>query len=291
LLQEYKCSHERRIEFLTGLDEQLKTHVVTFLSCIADRRPFIAIKEAHRAILPRYPATEQPVEFDVTDSPYRDHERGYFARAQDDISRRVDRQLRQRGSRDQIEHLSIFGLASIPLLIHFGHEVGETIPSDVYGFHRNTNSWAWQPFTSEQQLCSVDEPSVNRDQPPTCQVVLNASLSDSISEVAIQAVTQAIGLGACPVYTISVPNRVPDQMRSKDQLDQFVATMRQLALRIRENHGLRCEIHLFPAMPAPAAIRLGQIWNPKCFPTLHVYEYNQQHGDFTYALTVPRPST
>jgi hypothetical protein len=34
------------------------------------------------------------------------------------------------------------------LLIHFGYELGEAIPSEIYQGHRNTNSWAWQPLAS-----------------------------------------------------------------------------------------------------------------------------------------------
>ncbi|MCD4689799.1 MAG: SAVED domain-containing protein, partial [Desulfuromonadaceae bacterium] len=51
-------------------------------------------------------------------------------------------------------------------------------------------------------------------------------------------------------------------------------------------HGARAEIHLFPAIPASVAVKLGKLLLPKVDPPIHVYEYHQQQGGFNYALTV-----
>lgn len=285
-LKVFKREHEQRIEYLTGLDEQAKTQVLILRDNVADRRPTISSKEAHWAILPRYPATPHPIEFNFTDSPYRDHEAGYFSRAQDEVSRLIEKHIRRRGPRDEIEHLSIFGLASMPLLIHFGYELGETIPSAVYDFHRNTNSWAWQEPGSEPEEYEVVEPTQVE---PAAQkhVVLNLSLSDTVP---VDAIAGAIN-GVSYVYTVRVRHPAPDVLRTREQLALFVDVMRRLISRIREVHGTNCHVHLFPAIPACAAIRLGQIWNPKCCPILHTYEYNQWHGGFFHALTIPRVTT
>jgi hypothetical protein len=34
----------------------------------------------------------------------------------------------------------------VHLLIHFGYELGEAIPSAIYQSQRDTSSWAWQPL-------------------------------------------------------------------------------------------------------------------------------------------------
>jgi SMODS-associated and fused to various effectors sensor domain len=58
------------------------------------------------------------------------------------------------------------------------------------------------------------------------------------------------------------------------QLDGFADAMRDLLCRIREVHGADCEIHLFPAIPAAVAVKLGQLLLPKADPPIHIYDHN-----------------
>lgn len=282
-LREYKEIHERRIEYLTGFDENLKTHLVFFKDNIGERLPAITFNQALQAVLPRYPSENEAgtIQINLANGAFRDHEPGYFASKQEEINRLVDARLRQRHDIDQIGHFSIFALASMPLLIHFGQTVGDTMPSDVYQYHRNTASWVWQSPKEDDPLYIVEEP----DDPGAKEystVVLNLSLSGTILA---DDIASAMTAPYC-TYKITLPLPERDYLKSKEQLIQFGVQMRTLFARIREVHGARAEIHLFPAIPASVAVKLGKLLLPKVDPPIHVYEYHQQQGGFNYALTV-----
>lgn len=88
------------------------------------------------------------------------------------------------------------------------------------------------------------------------------------------------------VYKITILKPDRDYLKSKEQLESFKAEMRSLLRQIRETHGAKCEIHLFPAIPASVAVSLGQLLLPKSDPPIHVYEHNNQNKGFQYALTI-----
>src|SRR5713101_6271878 len=110
LLQEYKRMHEERIEHLTGLDESLKTYLLFFKDNIGERRPAIIYTQAHKAVLPRYPAEAEhgTIEINLAHGAFRDHDSAYFDAKQVEISQLVELRLRQRSDIDGVGHLSIF---------------------------------------------------------------------------------------------------------------------------------------------------------------------------------------
>lgn len=175
LLQEYKREHEERIEYLTGINEDSGTYLLFFIDNIGDRLPSINFDDARLSILPRYPAEPKPIEIDFRNNPYRDYENDYFPNKQKEISRLIERYICQRTSSYRINHLSIFALASIPLLIHFGYKIGEAIPTDVYHHHRDTCSWKWQLLNEEFRYL-VKEPTPSPDSSIN-SIALNLSLA------------------------------------------------------------------------------------------------------------------
>jgi hypothetical protein len=280
LLQKYKQEHENPIEHLTSITGDLKTHLLIFIDNIGKRNLYINFDDLCTSVIPRYPAESKFIEIDLSQSPYRDDEPSYFTRKQDEISRLVDSRIRQISRYEGINHLSIFALASIPLLVYFGYEIGDIISSDVYQKHRDTDSWKWQMQNDQEFKYIIETPQLSE----VCNqkaIALNLSLSGTIHP---EEISQAMSKPYC-IYkmTISEPDR--DYLKSKDQLDLFKVEMRALLRQIREMHGCDCEIHLFPAIPASVAVSFGQLLLPKSDPLIHIYENN--HG-FRYALTIPR---
>jgi len=210
----------------------------------------------------------------------RDDEPSYFILKQDEISRLVDSRIRQTSRVEGIKHLSIFALASIPLLVYVGYEIGDTIPSDVYQAHRDTDSWKWQLQNNQHFKYIIDTPQLSE----VCNIkaiALNLSLSGTIHP---EEISQVMSKPYC-IYKMTIAEPDRDYLKSKDQLDLFKVEMRALLRQIREIHGCDCEIHLFPAIPASVAVSFGQLLLPKSDPAIHIYENNQ---GFRYALTIPR---
>lgn len=277
LLQIYKRDHEERIEYLTGINESQKSHLLVFKDNIGDRKPEIDYEDVRHSILPRYPAQPNFIELDLTTSSFRDDEEQYFSNKQEEVSRLVSNQIRHRSQSHQISHLSIFALAPIPLLVHFGCEIGELIPSDLYQHHRDTKSWKWQAIEDDFRYI-VEEPKLSEINSKS--VVLNLSLSGTIQPDEIDRVM----VKPYQTYKVTISEPNPNYLKSKDQLDLFKAEIRVLLRKIRDVHGGDCEIHLFAAIPAPVAVSFGQVILPKSDPLIHVYEHNRQNGGFRHAL-------
>lgn len=275
LLQTYKKEHEKRIEYLTEIQENYKSHLLFFKDNIGNRKTEIEFEDARLAILPRFPASNNFIDIDLTHGAYRDHEENYFQDKQKEISRLVETKLRQLSD---VQHLSVFAFASIPLLIHFGYELGDTISADIYQRHRSTNSWKWQDNDMSGFQYVIEENLVE-EEAENGVVALNLSLSGTIQDKEIESVLEK----PYSSYKLTITKPSPNFLKSEKQLDLFKAEIRTLLRRIRETHGHNCEIHLFPAIPLSIAVSIGCILLPKTDPTIHVYENNE---GFSYALTI-----
>jgi hypothetical protein len=277
VLKTYKKEHEERIEYLTGIGESYKSHLLFFKDNIGDRKPEIEFEDARLAILPRFPANSNFIEIDLTHGAYRDYEDNYFRDKQKEISRLVETKVRQLSN---INHLSVFAFASIPLLIHFGYELGDTISANIYQRHRSTNSWKWQTEDISRFQYIIEENPL-KSEAETGIIALNLSLSGTIRDEEINSALDK----PHSYYKITIANPNPNFLKSEEQLDLFKAEIRTLLRRIRETHGHNCEIHLFPAIPLSIAVSIGCILLPKIDPKIHVYE---NYNGFIYALTIAK---
>jgi SMODS-associated and fused to various effectors sensor domain len=276
LLTSYKKNHEERIELLTDINESQRSHLLFFRDYIGDRKPEIDHEDARYSILPRYPIGSNLIEIDLTNSPFRDDEETYFKNKQKEVSLLINTHIRQRSQSSQIGHLSVFALAPIPMLVHFGYEIGDLIPSDIYEHHRD-KTWKWQ-LSDEEIRYIIKEPELS--QFISKSVVLNLSLSGTIQQKEINLAMN----GDYQTYTVTIPEPKRGFLKTKDQLNLFKAEVRSLLRKIRDLHGGDCEIHLFAAIPASIAVSFGQVILPKSDPLIHVYEYNKHNGGFRYAL-------
>jgi CBASS immunity sensor of nucleotide second messenger signals len=173
-----------------------------------------------------------------------------------------------------LSHLSVFALAPIPLLIYFGKQLGDVYPTDVYQRHRHPESWSWQ---------DLDDPGFNYTvlypepaDPAGDRVVVCLSLSGTIHPSEAE---HAVGEDL-PTYTLTISDPRRDFLRAKDQLELFRVEWARLLAKIREKHGPKAEIHLFPAIPNSVAVQIGRVILPKSDPTLIVYDHDHNSGGF-----------
>ena len=91
--------------------------------------------------------------------------------------------------------------------------------------------------------------------------------------------------GSFTVYEITPGGMVPslDCLRLRESLEAFRACYRTTLQRVTSGHpGVR-EIHLIPAVPAPAAVAMGLDRMPKAHPCLVVYD---KRGDAGFERTI-----
>ncbi|OQY50798.1 MAG: hypothetical protein DRR08_24810 [Candidatus Parabeggiatoa sp. nov. 2] len=277
LLKAFKKEHEDRIELLTGIHPSRKTHLLKFCTNINTRKGLCNFLQACEAIIPnRYPSGDD-YEIDLTRLSVKEDDPNFWEMAKKEIREHVQQIFRSGLNKEPPEHLSIFALAPIPLLICLGAEMGDIISVDVYQKHRDTDSWTWQ----EQKELDFHYQVITPDDSEAKKVVLNLSLSGEIHQSEIEKVIKD-----CPVYKITIKNPNRDFLKCKAQLSLFQTEFHQLLALIRERHGSDVEIHLFPAIPVSIAVECGRVLLPKSDPRFIIYDHNKTLEGFKYALTI-----
>lgn len=286
LLRRYKREHDERIELQTGIHPSKRTHVVLFGEGIQDRRGQVNFEQAHQAIMPeRYPATARGIRIDLNEVSLTPADAEYWEVATKIIKRKVVAvHEKEDVTGVEINHLSIFGLAPIPLLVYFGRAVGDTIPTDVYQRHLSPANWRWREMTSQGFNYTVIGPE---ESIPASKVVVVLSLSGLVHR---EEVERMMG-EPLPTYEVTIADPGRSYLQAQEQLELFTREWRNLLTRIRAAHGNDCEIHLFPAVPVAVAIEMGRALRPAADPIIHVYNLENLDAHtsrFKFALTLDR---
>lgn len=181
---------------------------------------------------------------------------------------------------EKTQHISLFALAPMPLLIYLGNQLSNKIAVDAFQRHRDTDDWIWK--TSGEVV--GHQFRVVREGTDTTKVALLISLSGTLGLEKLPPVITPDFY----VYEITVATGVPNPMylRMKADLDNFRHTYRQALRIIESSHSALTEIHLFPACPAPVAVSIGLDVLPKSDPALLVYDNDKAKGGFNFVFEV-----
>lgn len=277
LLQAFKQEHEQRVRLLTGITEDAQTHVLLLQASIDARDFEIDERAAFRAILPKYPAEEHAHVIDLTGSRASTTTEGFFPLTSQSIRNQTRDFLRRRPGGGRVRSLAVFALAPIPLLVDFGHELGDIEHVELYQRHREGQHWTWQ-VEDEGDAAAAGfyefiDPGNSDDGERPIAMVLSVSALVTSGQV-------ATALGPRPlVYEIRASTPGLDFLRSRHRLEIFGYEVRKLLAEIRRAHGQEREIHLFAAVPAPAAVEFGRSIRGYD-PPFKAYEYRKT--DRTY---------
>lgn len=274
LLEDHKQAHEERIRMLTSLGPDRSTFVVTLLSQIGGQATAIPFAEICAATSPRYPTHRAPFAIDLPTTSDRDD--GFWATGASLVGRKVA-ELLSRFEAEDADHISVFPLAPMPILMAFGAAVGNKIPMELFQHHRESDRWVWP----EEDLTA--DYSFEKTRSGDGRVALVLSLS---GQVPLDGLPDEYD--SATVYEIKLASDEPgfSFLRSRADLQQFVRTYIRALGAICGEHGLPEEIALFPAVPAPIAVACGRELMPKVHPGLRVFDQDRQRGGFTHALTI-----
>lgn len=283
LLSEYKEEHEDRIERQTAIQTNLRTELLLFGTKIKERRGLVNYADARDAVLPnRYPASDSGILIDLADIDVAEDDPEFWTAVPKIVDRKLSRFLGDGvgPTGRPINHLSVFALAPIPLLIHFGKCLGDTVPADVFQRHRGGAPWRWEPLKDEGFDYTIFTPDPAEKHGG--RVALNLSLSGVIHDAEID---RALG-ERVPTYTVTIAEPRRDFLQAQEQLELFRREWYALLGQIRSKHGEDCEIHLFPAIPVAIAVEIGRSLLPKADPRIIVYDADKEHGGFRPTLTL-----
>lgn len=276
-LIEMKKDHERRIEYLTGLKPDKKSHVVLYGAKIGIHSSPLSTSRVHEAMLPNfYPTSPNPIELGLSNSSFEDSKDNYWSIQVENLKTLFAQQLGAIKGKHEVQHFSIFGLAPQPLLIKFGTLLSDIYTAEVYQLHREPSTWAWIG-DSDNVIHELYE-SKGKGK----VVALKLELSATISDDRIKTV-----LGdKCEIWSIRHNNPNNDYLRSKNDLLDFRKVMRIAFDKIKAKHGQDAQLHIFPAMPVSTAIELGRVWMPKADLPMIIYDQNWKREGFYKTITI-----
>lgn len=288
LLREIKRRQENHIYHVTGLPHSSQTCIVRLVGRIRGNTVQLTRAECNSATLHHTPSRfadfaldlhRQGTEIDLTHfgEPEEDVDL-YYKNVRKRISEGLGL-IRQGIEGRNIDHLSIFGFARIPVLIYLGFSLGNKVGATLFQRRRvDENHWHWLPEATIQHF---EWQSVQQGSIPT-HVAVIMNVSGSIHR-------QELPTHIDDTYTVFViktlgkaPN--PDSVLSMASLEEFRRCYRNWLAHLETEHKFAPAIHLFPAIPPAVAVACGLDLMPHTQPALVVYD--RMPREFIPAVTI-----
>lgn len=277
-LIELKSKHEARIKIVTSFGRDRQTKVLKMAANIKDETVKVSEHEIISALLPErlFSAEDIFEEIDLTDIPGFDNEPYWESKKQE-----IDRKLEKFYSdlkRNKIEHVSVFGLGPIPLLMHLGSRMDNKIKTKIFQRHRDGEGWEWKNEEPKAKY-AFEVVKVGKYK---SKVALLLSLSGPVDRGLLPESVNADYY----IYELSV-KPIPNYnfLRVEEDLFMFEKTFTSAISEIKNKHPELELVEVFPAVPAPVAIVCGRSLNKNSDPKLKVFNtYNKK--PFQYSLTI-----
>lgn len=283
-LREMKARHEQRIELLTSIQAERQSQILLYGARVGQHEVPVRYDKAAEAMVPdRFPASRQAIELGLKNTSHTDAEANYWSVEVEHLRRQFGLQVSPRITSSDpgnvINHLSVFALAPIPLLIELGRLLCDIQEADVFQLHREPPGWRWQPSPRGFKY-RVVAPAPSSERAKTVAIVLSLS-----ADIVASRVTAVLG-DDIAVWLVTHDKPGNDYLQGRSQLKKFRKTMREVFNRVQSVHGEDAELHLFPAVPVSAAVEVGRVWTPKANLPFKVYDQNRSSGGFVYAHTI-----
>jgi len=277
LLITMKKEHESRIELLTSLTPEKKTHVILYGSNIGNQASPLSFQISVQALLPdKYPAEIHGIELGIRNSLINDKEELFWKMETENLERQFIEKIEPIKIHNPIKSFSVFGLAPQPLLIKLGTLFTDIYEVDVYQRHREPATWNWQNDNGFEGF-KIIKPNDFSGIP-----VLNLSLSATITNDRIEKLFKS----KPSIWTITHNHPDMDFLKSKSILLEFKKACRHFFDIAKAKHGQDCELHVFPAMPVSAAIEFGRLWMPKADMKMVIYDQNKYRNGFYRTVNI-----
>jgi hypothetical protein len=248
------CEDKRRHEALvkiavtTGLSE--KTHAIRIVGQIRGHVVGVSDVEIRRAVFEHeHRHVESIIDVDLGDIPD-----GGEASYIDTGKRKIDAELRRRilpQIEDQtIKRISIFALARIPFICHFGYELGDKVPTTLYQKHRDDGEgWTWPADGSPIEF-EIVEHGVNTGDGVAVAVSMSGGELDKVRRAtSAQRILEIKPKGVEPSRTL---------LRSPATLANFRAKYHEALSKIETGFPGLASVDYFLAVPAPVALICGR---------------------------------
>jgi len=282
LLTKYKTDHEARIRHLTSIKPDHETVVLRVLGNIRGDSISISHNEICAAVLdagkyPRYLQGDNSIEINLQQLSQK-IDSSYWTAATSAVKDFADRIIAPSISKSKIEHLSIFALARIPVLVYLGNAIGDKVATDFYQHHRDEPAdWRWRQGKSLTFKTHQIQKGCNEK----CVAII-ISLSGKISKDSLPEnidnkyyIYEIIPIGVEPGRSI---------LQTIGSLKSFQQEYQSTLRHIEKIHGSQSDLHMFAAIPAPIAIICGRELLKNVSPKMHIYDKTEK--GYELAITI-----
>lgn len=263
------------LEYKKGINKykQLdKTCIVMYAAQIANDTPLLSYNMACKAIENKYaPSDGSPIRIPIELERKNISEDLFWKEEDFRLRNKVRNLLFPYLQTAGIQHISLFALAPMPLLVRLGTLLNEKLSVDVFQKHRSPDNWNRLHEPAQDFL--VNEPAISNRQP-----VLVFSLSDNIKD----RIDSLYGDNAS-IWEVTVPNPNMDMLRTNKQQEEFRKIIRELLSRISHASSYSV-INVHMAMPAALAIEFGRVWMPKAHKSLRLFDFRNNRENETLTI-------
>ncbi|MCW2511846.1 MAG: hypothetical protein JWR11_888 [Mycobacterium sp.] len=207
----------------------------------------------------------------------------YWDVGRDTIAQRM-RLLRAKVDRESVHRVSVFAFARIPLLIALGSELDDTIPTDVYPKRRGVEaSWGWANGSAAEPAEFEFRKLLDGNDSHAVAIAFSISGTVDPGRLPVFATTNS------HLYELRPSDRTPnpDLIDSQQTLDNFTRSWRGLLAHLEQEHPGLTQVDIFPAVPIPSAVAIGQGVMRDIHPVLRVHDRTPD-GNYAFAMEVGR---
>lgn len=264
VLKDMKRAAEERVDRLLSIQKMRPSTILQVSAPIGDNETAIIFDDCAAAVAKnRALADRNPIELKIRGMRHKDSDPDYYRLEIAKLRREFDINIRWKFEEGKIEHLSVFGLAPIPILIELGRLVSDISDATVYMRHREpVPGWTWPDNGTPLRF----ETETGRAGPK--KVALKLSVSAGISDDRILAV-----LGEdVSIWEIRASTLGTTALCNQADLSGFREIVGRTFDRIKEQHGEDVELSVFPAIPAACAVEVGRVWQPKAHRPFSIFD-------------------
>lgn len=276
-LRHFKLIHEARIALVTGMPATAKTHAVRFFGQVRGNLVTVSDKEIFDAVFAHEKRYTDGDVFDIDlggipDAPTD----AYWAAGRSKIDAVLDKRILPSIESGDVERLSVFALARIPLLCYLGRHLGDKVPTELYQKHRTgEEQWAWPPSGREVQfelIAHGDDPSAG--------IALFAAISGGDIDRVRRASKASL------VYEIRPVGEAPSRtlLDSPATLQNFRKTYHEFLSTLEAKHPAAKSIDYFLAVPSPIAVICGRDLQKGIRPEIVLHELVDDEYQVAFTL-------
>ncbi len=191
--------------------------------------------------------------------------RGFWEAGQQSIDDTMA-QVRQAVENGDVEHISVFAIAPVPLLVYLGWHLDDKTPTELFQKHRNQFiGWSWTDRSNpiDFEVVATEEDSSAED------VVLVCALTSEVSRVAFPD-----GLENAPVIEVRPIEEQPGPglLSHQQSLANFADRWRAALATAEGRFPQAKRWHLIASAPVTASVEAGRALVRKVHPPVTLYE-------------------